>query len=75
MTDIDLTIRNLVNAVKLDTIEACAKIVEPEGPRPCSCDHCYCGNYGDAERVAAWDAETYKAKAIRALAITSEERS
>jgi len=61
----------LARQVKLDTIEACAKIVEPNGPRPCDCERCYCHNVGDAEDVARWEADTANAKAIRALAGSS----
>lgn len=28
------------------------------GPRPCDCTRCDCGNVGDAQAVAAWDAES-----------------
>lgn len=50
-----------------EAIEACARLVEPNGPRPCDCERCYCGNHGDLEAVAAWDADAANAKAIRAL--------
>jgi hypothetical protein len=49
-------------------IEECAMVVEPTKPRPCDCERCYCGNHGDMEAVAAWDADASNAKAIRALA-------
>ena len=48
-------------------IEEAAKLVEPKGKRPCDCDTCYCGNHGDMEEVAMWDAATHDARAIRAL--------
>ena len=54
----------LEDAVKAER-EACAKIAEPKGPRPCDCTDCYCGNFGDAEEVAQWDADMWIAKAIR----------
>ena len=48
-------------------LEEAAKAVEPKRPRPCDCDTCYCGNHGDMEAVAAWDADAAAAKSIRAL--------
>jgi hypothetical protein len=53
-------------------IEECAKVVEPKGPRPCDCERCDCGNHGDLAAVAAWDADMANAKAIRALALSSQ---
>lgn len=50
-----------------DIVEKCAKIAEPNGPRPCDCERCDCHNQGDAEAVARWDADMATAKAIRAL--------
>ncbi len=50
---------------------ACAIICEPKGPRPCDCTSCSCGNYGDTERVAAWDADNANAQAIEALDLTA----
>lgn len=50
-----------------DTIEECARLIAPEGPRPCDCERCYCQNPGDAEAVAAWDAGAANAKKIRSL--------
>jgi hypothetical protein len=47
--------------------EGAARIVQPAGKRPCDCDRCYCQNVGDAEAVAAWDAQNAAAEAIRAL--------
>jgi hypothetical protein len=73
MTELETAMRELANAVKMDTIEACAKIVEPKGPRPCDCERCYCGNHGDIEAVASWDADAANAKAIRALALPLQE--
>jgi hypothetical protein len=49
-------------------IEECAKMVEPKKPRPCDCERCHCHNTGDAEAVAAWDADSAMAKAIRLIA-------
>lgn len=60
-------LRRLAEQVRQDTIEACAQVVEPKGPRPCDCERCTCSNLGDAEAVAAWEAEASNAKAIRAL--------
>lgn len=34
-------------------VEKLRGITDP-GPAPCSCDRCYCGNDGDAERMGAW---------------------
>lgn len=48
-------------------LEEAAKVVDPPGDRPCDCDTCYCGNHGDMEAVAAWEADNCAAKAIRAL--------
>ena len=50
-------------------LEEAAQLIGPKGPRPCDCDpfHCYCGNYGDAQSVAAWDEAELSAAAIRAL--------
>ena len=48
-------------------IEECAKVAAPYGKRPCDCERCDCMNIGDAQNVAAWDAETACAAAIRAL--------
>jgi len=45
--------------------EACAKAVEPTKPRACLCDQCDCGNQGNAEDVAAWDAQKWAADTIR----------
>jgi hypothetical protein len=78
----ELVVKNLRHEVEFCTravapcsreavIEECAKVVEPKGPRPCDCERCYCGNHGDLEAVAAWDADAYNAKAIRALADSS----
>lgn len=49
--------------------ELAAKAVEPERPRPCDCEpwSCTCGNYGDAQSVAAWDSDAAAARIIRAL--------
>lgn len=52
----------------LDTVEECAEVVEPKGPRPCDCDRCDCGNVIDRELVTAWDQQAESAFAIRALA-------
>lgn len=54
-------------AIRAQAFEEAAKLVEPANPRPCDCDRCYCGNNGDAEAVAQWDADTFSAKSIRAL--------
>jgi hypothetical protein len=51
-----------------ETLEKCAEVVQPKGPRPCDCDRCYCGNVGDLEMVTAWDQQEANATAIRALA-------
>lgn len=52
-------------AIRAAVFEEAAKIIEPKRPRPCDCERCNCGNYGDAEAVAAWDAENVAAAAIR----------
>lgn len=52
-------------AIRADEREKCAKLIEPKRPRPCDCDHCDCHNQGDTEAVAAWDADTAAAAAIR----------
>ena len=59
---------NLLKFVEKRTIEACAKIAEPKGPRPCDCTRCDCGNQGDAESAASWDAAMFVANQIRASA-------
>ena len=46
--------------------EACARVAEPAWDRGCDCALCDCGNTGDANRAAAWDAQAAIAKAIRA---------
>jgi hypothetical protein len=72
----------LVEYVRADTIaalraapvavrERAARIVQPAGKRPCDCDRCYCQNVGDAEAVAAWDAQNAAAEAIRALPLNA----
>lgn len=48
-------------------LEEAARVVKPSGNRPCDCDRCDCGNVGDAEAVAAWDALDAPYRAIRAL--------
>jgi hypothetical protein len=48
-------------------IEEAAKLVRPKKPRPCDCERCYCGNHGDLEAVAVWDADKANADAILAL--------
>jgi hypothetical protein len=68
MTDFETTMRELARTVKNDTIEVCAKMIAPIGPRPCDCERCDCHNQGDAEAVAAWDRSTSDAALIRALA-------
>ena len=45
--------------------EACAKVADPKSSRGCDCERCDCGNSGNAERAAQWDAETAIAAAIR----------
>jgi hypothetical protein len=60
-------------AGRSEAYEIAARLVEPKSPRPCDCERCYCGNRGDAESVAAWDADAANAKAIRSLAIASQE--
>ena len=69
MADFEDALRNLANQVKLETIETCAKLIEPKGPRPCDCEpfSCYCQNYGDAQTVASWDADMENANRIRSL--------
>lgn len=62
------------DGVREIAIEECAKLIEPEGQRPCDCQGCYCGNRGDAEAVAAWDADASNAKAVRSLAVSRPER-
>jgi hypothetical protein len=64
----DGEVDSLLKYVEKRTIEECAKIAEPKGPRPCDCERCHCGNYGDAEAVAGWDSDMATAKQIRALA-------
>lgn len=73
MTEVELAMRKLAQQVKLDTIEACAKLIEPKGPRPCDCEPfgCYCHNNGDAATVASWNADMAAANSIRALALTT----
>jgi hypothetical protein len=53
-----------VEMVIAEERERCAKIVAPKRPRPCDCEGCYCGNVGDAETVAQWDADNASAAAI-----------
>ena len=48
-------------------IEAAAKVAKPKYPRPCDCEGCYCGNPGDAQAVAEWDADNFTYCAIRQL--------
>lgn len=48
-------------------IEECAKAIEPRNGRGCDCERCDCGNSGDANRVAQWDADMASARTIRAL--------
>lgn len=55
--------------------ERAAKVVEPEGPRPCACVACYCNSTYDRFHVEHWDADAAKAASIRALPITQEGRS
>lgn len=59
----------LLADIERETIERCAKLVEPKRPRPCDCEPrgCYCHNQGDEADVTAWDADAYNAKAIRSL--------
>lgn len=49
--------------------EACAKQVEPKGPRPCECVSCdgleFCGSI-KVSAVEEWDSKTECAAAIRA---------
>jgi hypothetical protein len=54
------------NLVAAHEREACEKLAEPKYKRPCSCERCDCGNQGNAEEVAVWDAEMAIFKAIRA---------
>ncbi|KRR10837.1 hypothetical protein CQ12_21455 [Bradyrhizobium jicamae] len=63
-------------AVRADTIEECAKLVEPKGPRPCDCEPfgCYCHNNGDAAAVAAWDADMATAAMIRGLSTSEPDK-
>jgi hypothetical protein len=70
MTDLEQAMRTLAQQVKLDTIEACAKLIEPKTPRPCDCEplHCYCRNQGDADAVASWDTDAQNAKTLREFA-------
>jgi hypothetical protein len=62
-----------VENVRAKTIDECAKVIEPKGPRPCDCEPggCYCHNYGDAQTVAAWDADWAAAQMIRRLSLSS----
>jgi hypothetical protein len=48
-------------------LERAAQVAGPLGKRPCDCERCDCGNVGNAQDVAAWDAELACAAAIRAL--------
>ena len=68
----DWILRNkaLLSAIlpsRAEIIEECAKVVEPQGFRPCDCETCYCGNSGDARAVAQHDEGMTMARAIRAL--------
>lgn len=47
--------------------ERCAQAIDPKDRRPCDCDSCYCGNLGDAQAVADWDACKAAAACIRAI--------
>jgi hypothetical protein len=47
----------------------CAKVADPKSSRGCDCERCDCGNSGNAERAAQWDAETAIAAAIRTRAV------
>lgn len=77
MNDIELNERITKSVTALiikhrnEAVEACARIVEPKGPRPCDCERCYCHNSGDADAVSRWDEATANAKAIRSLSHAS----
>lgn len=66
--DIAYLALDTIRCLHAEIIEACAKVAEPKSPRPCDCERCYCHNQGDADAVAAWDAEMAVAINIRALA-------
>ena len=55
-----------------DAREAAAEKAKPKYPRPCDCEGCYCGNPGDNQAAAEWDAENALYRAI--LDITPPER-
>lgn len=54
------------DAAVLAEREEIARLIQPASPRPCDCDHCLCGNIGDACDAARWDAATDFAETIRA---------
>lgn len=67
LIDASRTLPRSYTDIRAAALEEAAKVVAPSKPRPCDCESCYCGNAGDAETVAMWDAENWAAKRIRAL--------
>lgn len=48
-------------------LERAADWLAPNGPRPCDCERCDCGNVGDLAEAAAWDADNAASQHVRAL--------
>lgn len=59
-------------AVIRRTLEWAAGECHPRWPRACTCTYCDCGNSGDAQSVADWDARRDCAHDLRSLASTLE---
>jgi hypothetical protein len=59
--------RQVVRPTVARVLKAAAEAIAPKGPRRCDCTSCDCGNSGDAQSVAQWDAEMGAAQKVRAL--------
>jgi hypothetical protein len=68
MTELELAMRKLANTVKLDTIEACAKIAEDYDGKGLDARG-YSADLGDARMT-----QDHIVKAIRALAVSRPSR-
>lgn len=59
--------RSYARAVIRRTLEFAAGEIYPTHRRACACTRCDCGNFGDAQSVADWDAREDCSNHIRSL--------
>lgn len=59
--------------VPAEVVEEIKRLVVANGERPCDCTDCYCGNVGDARKVAWWDERDQTLRQVLALLGVKEQ--